>query len=216
MHGTSIMLGKEYLRPVRLRMIMRMNYRKGVCLLLGACLLLAGGCSHDRNTGDETFYDSGAAPQATEIVYEEVKTNIGQAATYGDMTMTVNSVDDPGITMERTGKKALFFNVTIQNGSSETVGAGYLNNFDLTVDGTYFQSDQCCTIPVMKELYDFYGTEALSLELAPGESVTGYVACEVDPGFKEMEFHYIPKTTDRGSHITVPITSGDLTSVTKP
>jgi len=67
----------------------------------------------------------------------------------------------------------------------------------------------------MKELYDFYGNEAFTDEIPAGETSSGYLAAEVDPDFETLQLHYIPKTTDRGSRITVSLTRNDMTEAKK-
>jgi len=179
-------------------------YKKLLCLVLSGAMLLAAGCSNDANKGSVNVYDENN-PAPTEAPVQEIQGELGQSAEVGGMTLTVLSVEDPNITMEKTGKQALFFHVTIDNKTDGTVTANYLNNFSLTVDGTYYSSDVCCTIPVMKELYDFYGTDAMTEEIPAGESRTGYIACEADKGFESLSLHYTPKTTDRESKITVTV-----------
>lgn len=179
-----------------------MKFKKMICVASCLTLLLAGGCL-SRNKTEEI-----------EPTYEEVMADLGESTSYGGMTLTVISAEDPDITLE-DGNKAMFFKVSIINETEETVDASYLNNFTLTLNGTYYESHECCSIPVMKELYDFYGESALSTQLPPGESCTGYVACEVDKKYELIELHYIPKTTDRGSMITVSLTKEDVNSVSK-
>lgn len=180
-----------------------MNYKKILCAVLATTLLLAGGCQkREEQPPEETVH------------YEEVVANLGESTTYGGMTLTVVSAEDPDITMSN-GKKAMFFKISIDNGTEETVDANYLNNFSLTLNGTYFESYECCTIPVMNELYKFYGEDALTEELEAGKSCSGYIACEVDEKYDLIDLHYIPKTTDRGSMITVSLTKNDVISVSK-
>lgn len=181
-----------------------MNFKKVLCLTLGVTLLLAGGCQRRPDQGTESVDSS----------YEEVTASLGESTTYGGMTLTVVAAEDPDITMS-SGKKAMFFKVSIDNGTEETVDANYLNNFSLTLNGTYYESYECCTIPVMNELYQFYGEPALAEELEPGKSCTGYVACEVDQKYDLIDLHYTPKTTDRGSMITVSLTKEDVIPVSK-
>lgn len=182
-----------------------MKFKKMICMVLGMTLLLAGGCNQDKTN---------STPEISQPTYEEVYAGLGESSTYGGMTLTVISVEDPDIIME-SGKKAMFFQVQVDNGTQEAVDANYLNNFTLTLNGKYYESYECCTIPVMNELYKFYGVDALNEELAAGESCTGYVACEVDKKYDLIDLHYIPKTTDRGSMITVSLTGNDVISVTK-
>lgn len=193
-----------------------MKMKKWICVLLAMTAVFAAGCNRQRtSSGDIVIYNSeNPAPEATEETYEEIKVFMGESATLGNMTLTVSTVEDPGIEME-SGKMAVFFNVTIENGSDDTVVANYLNNFTITVDGAYYEASECCTIPVMKELYDFYGFPAMAEEIPTGETRTGYIACEVAKGFDELELHYLPKTTDRGSMITVPLSAEDMTKVEK-
>lgn len=152
------------------------------------------------------IYDSTYTEAPTQLQYEEIEGFFGESSTYGDMTLTVTKAEDPGITMN-DGKMVVFFEVTIDNGSQDTVTTNYLNNFSLTVDGKSFTADQCFTIPVMKKLYDFYGCEAFQEEIPAGGSFTGYLSAEVEPAFQELQLHYTPKTTDSGSRITVTLTS---------
>ena len=179
---------------------MKLN-KKILCVLLTGLMLLSAGCQNQtkNNTPAET-----TAPAV------EVQAELGQEAEYGGMQFVVVSAQDPDIIMEQSGKSALFFEVTINNQTDETVVANYLNNFSLTVDGKDYDSDECCTIPVMKKLYDFYGQEAMNEEIPAGESRTGYIACEADKGFSELALHYTPKTTDRASMITVPVTKDQI------
>ncbi len=174
--------------------------------------MTAAGCSQP--AGDDTNRTNSTADQqvsATDATYEEVKTFMGESATYGNMTVTVTKVEDPEIIMENSGKMAIFFDVTIENGTEETVVTNYLNNFAVTVDGTYYDSADCFTIPVMKKLYDTTGEEAFQTEIAAGATVSGSLAAEVPKDFKELHLHYIPKTTDRGSRVTVELSAEDVT-----
>ncbi len=182
------------------------------CVLLCAVSLTAVGCGARTPSNNSVAVMS--AQDVTEAPTVEIKTVYGETATYGNMTVTVNTVEDPEIVMD-TGRKALFFNVTITNNTEETVMTNYINNFSLTVDGTYHDATDCFTIPVMQELYNFYGEEAFKAEIAPGETVTGYLAAEVNPNFSEMSLHYTPKTTDRGSRVTVELTSDNVTAASK-
>jgi hypothetical protein len=63
----------------------------------------------------------------------------------------------------------------------------------------------------MKKLYDATGAEAFQTEIAPGSSVTGTLAAEVPQDFKDLHLHFIPKTTDRGSRVTVELSKDDMT-----
>lgn len=181
-----------------------MKIKSALCVAFSMMLLLTAGCQRDSNNHSKE----------AETTYEVVNANLGESATYGGMTLTVESAEDPDILMS-SGKKAMFFKVTINNETDETVTASYLNNFSLTVNGNYYESDECCTIPVMKELYDFYGEEALNTELEPNMSCTGYVACEVDSKYDIIDLHYIPKTTDRASRITVSLNTNNVVPVSK-
>lgn len=189
-----------------------MKFRTTMCVLLGLLTMTAAGCSQP--AGDDTNKNNSASGQtmpATQETYEEVKTFMGESATYGDMTVTVSKVEDPEIIMENSGKMAIFFDVTIENGTEETVVTNYLNNFAVTVDGTYYDSSDCFTIPVMKKLYDTTGEEAFQTEIAAGATISGSLAAEVPKDFKELHLHYIPKTTDRGSRVTVELSAEDVT-----
>ncbi len=190
-----------------------MKYRKSLCVLLGLLTVMAVGCSKPANNNTvsqtESQVEQMTAPDMQN--YEEVKTFYGESASYGNMTVTVSKMEDPGIVMENTGKMAVFFEVTIDNDTEETVTTNYLNNFAMTVDGTYYEPKDCFTIPVMKKLYDATGQDAFQGEIAPGESMTAFLAAEVAPEFQELALHYIPKTTDRGSRVTVELTRDDMT-----
>ncbi len=191
-----------------------MRMQKTICVLLAAMLLTASGCGRrtvSNSKSDSVYVPSSSAAES----YEEIEVFCGESATFGNMTLTVDRVEDPGIKMDASGYSLIFFHATIENGSEETVPANYLNNFALTVDGSYFAPDKCFTIPAGKELYDYYGQNTFADEIEPGESYTGYLAAEVVPGFKELQLHYIPKTTDSGSRITVNLTKDDITSLTK-
>ncbi len=177
-------------------------------VLLAAMMLTAVGC--DQNGASST-----KETEKIQETYQEVNIFYGESASFGDMTVTVKKVEDPGITMTNSKKMAVFFEVTIDNGTNETVTTNYLNNFALTVDGTFYDPVDCFTIPVMKELYDFYGNEAFADEIAAGQTSTGYLAAEVDPDFKNLQLHYIPKTTDRGSRISVALSREDMTKAAK-
>ncbi len=176
--------------------------------MAGLLLLTAVACDDDAPESKNSLiiYDGTHTEATTQVHFEEIEGFFGESATYGDMTLTVTKAEDPGIEMS-SGKKAVFFEVTIDNGTQETVTTNYLNNFTLTVDGTTYTADQCFTIPVMKKLYDHYGCEAFQDEIPAGGSFTGYLSAEVDPSFKELQLHYTPKTTDRGSRITVTLTA---------
>lgn len=189
-----------------------MQIRKAICLVLTAGMLFCAGCEKD--TGNVNYYDENNPPP-TEAPVEMVTGVLGEEANVSGMNFTVVSAEDPGIIMPDSSKQALFFQVKIDNQTDETVTANYLNNFSLTVDGTDYDSDVCCTIPVMKELYDFYEISAMAEEIPAGESRTGYIACEVDPGFKELGLHYTPKTADIGSRVSVALSKEEITSVTK-
>ncbi len=183
-----------------------MNYTKKIfCLVLTGLLLLSAGCQKDK---------SSSQPAETTAPAVEIKAEIGQEAAYGGMHMTLISAEDPDITMD-SGKSAIFFQVKIDNFTEETIAANWLNNFSLTVDGTEYASDECCTLPVMGKLYDFYGIDALNEEIPAGESRTGYIACEAEKGFQELSLHYTPKTTDRTSRITVPVTAEQIVKAEK-
>ncbi len=168
-------------------------------------MLLTAGCNKGNKNNTEP----------TEATYEEVTAELGQSASYGGMTLTVDYAEDPGIKIEDTGMNVMFFHVTIENDTDETVTASYLNNFCLTVNGTFFESYQCCTIPAMKKLYDTYNEEAINAEVQPHTSCEGYVACEVNPRYDLIDLHYIPKTTDRGSRITVTLTEENIRKTLK-
>ena len=185
-----------------------MKLKKMLCAVLALTFLSAVGCS-----GNERVLDS--TPVATTVAtYDEITANLGESASYGNMTLTVVSAEDPDITM-KTGKKAMFFHVKVDNTTENQIAVNYLNNFTLTVNGTYYEADECCTIPVMKELYDFYNIEPLNEQLEAGKSCDGYIACEVDANYTDIELHFIPKTTDRVSRITVPISSDGVMKVKK-
>lgn len=174
-----------------------------ICALLAATAIMAVGC----NTSGG---DSNVISQGQTEPYTEIQSFMGQSASFGDMTFTVNKAMDPGISMNN-GNMAVFFEVTVENGSDETVPANYLNNFSLTVDGSYAEANQCCTIPVMKKLYDTCGVEAMNEEIPAGENRTGYIACEADADFETLILHYTPKTTDRRSMISVSISADEFT-----
>lgn len=178
-----------------------------ICLLLSGLMLLAAGCQSQSN--------SNASTEETTEPATEIRSELGQEAEFGGMKLTVLSVEDPEIIMPQSGKMAIFFQVQVDNDTEETVIANYLNNFSLTVDGTEYQSNECCTIPVMKQLYDIYEVDAINEEIPAGESRTGYVACEADKDFTELSLHYTPKTTDRASKITVPINKEQIVKTEK-
>ena len=185
-----------------------MNSKKMLCAVLALTFLTAVGCSGNERTLDKS-------PVSTTVTtYDEVTVDLGESASYGNMTLTVLSAEDPDITM-KSGKKAMFFHVKIDNTTSESITVSYLNNFTLTVNGTYYEADECCTIPVMKELYDFYDIQPLNEQLEAGKSCDGYIACEVDASYTDIELHFIPKTTDRVSRITVPMKSDNVMKVKK-
>ncbi|MDE6087971.1 MAG: DUF4352 domain-containing protein [Oscillospiraceae bacterium] len=186
--------------------------RKALCLLFTAGMMLCAGCEKD--SGSVNYYDENNPPP-TEAPVETVAAVLGEEAQVGGMNITVISAEDPDITMSQTGKKALFFQVKIDNQTDKTVTANYLNNFSLTVDGTEYDSDVCCTIPVMKELYDFYEISAMTEEIPAGESRTGYIACEADEGFQELTLHYNPKTVDVNSRVSVSLTKDEIKAVSK-
>ncbi|MDE6005161.1 MAG: DUF4352 domain-containing protein [Oscillospiraceae bacterium] len=183
--------------------------KKLIYIFLTAGILLASGCQ--KNDSNLNNYNS----VATEAPTQEIKSILGEQAQLDGMDFTVISAENPDIIMQNTGKQALFFKIEINNQTEETVIANYLNNFSITVDGTEYDSDICCTIPVMKELYDFYGISAMAEEIPAGESRTGYIACEADKDFQEISLHYTPKINDVGSRITVPLSSNDIISATK-
>lgn len=187
--------------------------KKILCLAIAAGMMLCAGCEKN-DTGSVNYYDENNPPP-TEAPVETVAAVLGEEAEVGGMNIIVISAEDPGITMPQTGKQALFFQVKIDNQTDETVTANYLNNFSLTVDGTEYDSDVCCTIPVMKELYDFYEISAMAEEIPAGESRTGYIACEADGGFQELTLHYNPKTVDAGSRVSVSLTKDEIKSVAK-
>ncbi len=191
-----------------------MKVKKSLCALLFAVSLAAVGCGA-HTPSNNSLAALPDEPKKTEPAYQEVTANPGESASYGNMTMKVEALEDPQITMESTGLKALFFKVTIENKSEETVVTNYLNNFTLTVDGEFQEANECFTIPVMQQFYNFKGVEPFKAEIAPGETVTGYLAAEVDPEFEEIQLHYTPKTTDRGSRITVTLTESDVTLAAK-
>ena len=180
--------------------------QKLLCLMLTGIMLISAGCQSNSKTN--------STPEET-IPATEIKSELGQEAEFGGMKLIVISAEDPEIIVEQSGKMALFFQVQVDNNTEETVPANYLNNFSLTVDGTEYPSDECCTIPVMKQLYDFYNVEAMNEEIPAGESRIGYVACEVDKGFTELSLHYTPKTTDRASRITVPVDKAQIVKAEK-
>ncbi len=179
------------------------------CLMLAGGMILSAGC---QNTSSDS---SGTATEETVFEGTEVQAVLGQEAEFGGMKLTVLSAEDPEMVMEDSGNMALFFQIQIDNQTENTVNANYLNNFSLTADGVEYPSDKCCTIPVMRKLYDFYGIDALNEEIAAGSSCTGYIACEVNKNFKALELHYTPKTTDRASRITVPITKEQIVKAEK-
>lgn len=199
---------KEYLQQCAADW-MDMRFQKSVCLLLGVLMLTAVGCDGNSSTTSQKETE-----KITET-YQEVNIFYGESASFGDMTVTVKKVEDPGITMKNSKKMAVFFEVTIDNGTKETVTTNYLNNFALTVDDTFYDSADCFTIPVMKELYDLYGNEAFADEIPAGQTSSGYLAAEVDPDFESLQLHYIPKTTDRGSRITVSLSRENMTEIKK-
>lgn len=189
---------------------MNMRFQKSMCVLLGVLMLTSVGCN-----GNSSSTTSTKETEKITETYQEVNIFYGESASFGDMTVTVKKVEDPGITMKNSKKMAVFFEVTIDNGTKETVTTNYLNNFALTVDDTFYDSAQCFTIPVMKELFDFHGDSAFTDEIPAGQTSTGYLAAEVDPGFEKLQLHYIPKTTDRGSRISVSLSKEDMTKAEK-
>ena len=186
--------------------------KKLVCIFLIAGMLCTVGCQKDES--NVNIYDENN-PAPTEAQKQEIKSNLGEQAELDGMSFTVISAEDPNIVMPNTGKQALFFKVEINNQTEETVTTNYLNNFSITVDDTEYTSDICCTIPVMKELYDFYGISAMAEEIPAGESCTGYIACETDKNFKEISLHYTPKTNNTGSRITVTLSDDSIIPVNK-
>ena len=189
---------------------MKFNQKKFLCVLLSGLFLLSAGCESKSGISVET-----SQTQETTEAFQEIQAELGQEAEFGGMKMTVLSVRDPEIIMEQSGKMALFFEVELDNQTQETVVANYLNNFSITVDGIHYDSNECCTIPVMRKLYDFYSIDAMNEEIPAGESRQGMIACEVNTDFKELSLHYTPKTTDRGSKITVPVAKDKITKAEK-
>lgn len=176
-----------------------------------------GGDDDNNSTSTNSRSDGNSSSMSQEEpvqTYEVVKAFYGESATYGDMTVTVTKIEDPGIAMDG-GKMAVFFKVTIDNGTEDAVTTNYLNNFAVTVDDTYYEAADCFTIPAMKHLYDFYENEAFADEIPAGESFTGYLAAAIDSDFEDLQLHYIPKTTDRGSRISVSLTRDNMTAPEK-
>ena len=190
--------------------MMKFRPQKLICVLLASLFLLSAGCHNESGIK----IDSSVTQETTEPI-QEIQAELGQEAEYGGMKMTVLSVRDPEIVMEQSGKLAMFFEVQLDNQTDETVTANYLNNFSITVDGVHYDSNECCTIPVMKKLYDFYGVDAMNEEIPAGESREGMIACEVNSDFKELSLHYTPKTTDKSSRITVPVTKESIIKAEK-
>ncbi len=189
-----------------------------LCPLL--CLLLAAltGCNTKTpTTSNEVSVNSGNSQVEPATTFYEVKVDYEKevTASYGGMTLTVNAAEDPGIVMENDGRKVLFFNVTVKNATNDITPVSYLNNFTVTVDGTYYEAIDCVSIPSMKKLYDFYGESALNTEIGSDQSCTGYIAMMVDPDAKELQLHYTPKSTDRTSKVTVVIDPSKLEDVSK-
>ena len=180
--------------------------KKLLSIALAGVLLLSASCQSQSKNNKQIETTAPAV---------EIQAELGKEAEYGGMKMTVLSAEDPDIIVEQSGKMAVFFQVQISNSTDETISANWLNNFSITIDGTDYDSDVCCTIPVMKKLYDFYGVDAMNEEIPAGESKTGYIACEADKDFQELAFHYIPKTTDRASKITVTVTREQLEKAEK-
>ena len=177
--------------------------KKLICAVLVLCSVMLTGCltkAGNQNTEAET------QPMV------EVQGELGQVAAYGGMTLRVVSAEDPDITLSN-GKKAIFFQVELKNDTEETIKCSYLNNFTLTVDGTFLDPGDCCSIPAMKEMYDRTGNEALSAEIAPGESCTGFLAFEVEKEYEEIIIHFLPKTTDSVSRISVPVSKASMTGI---
>lgn len=190
------------------------HIKKMAFVFLTAGCLLSVGCEKN-NTNTNVNYYNEENPAPTEAPKQEIKGALGEAVEVDGMSLTVLSAENPDIIMEQTGKQAMFFQVKIDNQTEEEVTANYLNNFSITVDGTAYSSDVCCTIPVMKELYDFYNISAMAEEIPAGESRTGYIACETDKDFKEISLHYTPKTNDADSRITVTLSSDEIVSAKK-
>lgn len=182
-----------------------MKIRAAICAFLVATSILTVGCR--ARSGE--ISDTSSSIEETET-YIEIQSFVGESASFGNMTFTVHKAIDPCISMGN-GNMVVFFDVTVENGTDETVPANYLNNFSVTVDGAYAEANECCTIPAMKKLYDAYNTEAINEEIPAGESRKGYVACEVDSGFRELILHYTPKTTDRRSMISVSVSFDEFT-----
>ncbi len=196
---------------------MNMKYNRILCVLLaGAALTLTGcgGGDKDNSTSANSRSDGNMSQTEPVQTYEVVKAFYGESASYGNMTVTVTKIEDPKIAMDG-GKMAVFFKVTIDNGTEAAVTTNYLNNFALTVDDTFYEAADCFTIPAMKHLYDFYENEAFADEIPAGESFTGYLAASIDSGFEDLQLHYIPKTTDRGSRISVSLTRDNMTAPEK-
>lgn len=187
--------------------------KKLICIVLTAGMLATVGCQNKTETNVNVYDENNPAP--TQASKQEIKSVLNEKAELDGMSLTVISAENPDIIMQNTGKQALFFQVEINNQTEETVTANYLNNFSLTVDGTEYDSDKCCTIPVMKELYDFYGISAMAEEIPAGESRTGYIACEADKNFKEISLHYTPKINNIDSRITVELSSDNITPAAK-
>lgn len=182
--------------------------KKLFCIFLTGMMMLAAGCQKDQPSNVNYYDENNPAP--TQAPVQDIQADVGEEAEFSGMKLTLISVEDPGIIMEQSGKSALFFEVKIDNQTEDTVTANYLNNFSLLVDGTEYTSDVCCTIPVMKKLYDLHNVEAMNEEIPAGESRTGYIACEADQNFSELSLQYTPKTTDRESKITVAISKEDI------
>ena len=176
-----------------------------ICAALVLCSVMLTGCL--TKAGKQ-----GAEAETQPMVEEQGE--LGQKASYGGMTLRVISAEDPDITL-RNGKKAIFIQVELKNDTEETIKCSYLNNFTLTVDGTFLEPSECCSIPAMKEMYDRDGNEALSAEIAPGESCTGFLAFEVEKDYQEIIVHFLPKTLDTVSRINVPISKESMTGADK-
>lgn len=177
-----------------------MKQMRILSMLLCLTMLFAAGCSRGNNSSNT---------EATEATYEVVNADLGQSATYGGMTLVVDFAEEPDKTLD-DGRHVMIFHVTITNDSEETVSASYLDNFCLTVNGRFYESYECCTIPAMKVLYDTYGVEAINTSIEPKQTKEGYVACAVDKKYDLIDLHYIPKTTDRLSRITVSLTESNI------
>ena len=187
---------------------------RAAALALAAVLTVSSMVGCKRNTGSDSSSSINIADMTTVPIGEnKITASVGQSTTVNDTVFTLNSVISPA-DAEAEGKRYVYFDITINNNSSETYSLSTLNNFYLTMsDGTDVYSDVRTELYAMQNFKEgAYFSDPF--DIAANSTFSGVVGgFLVDKNAESFSVGFFPTKgmpTAKGDVIIIDVNANDI------